>query len=62
MSYDKYDFLLLKNNQGYDVLVNVPRIQFIVETGKGEYNIFFGPGEDDYIAITGTVDDFQELL
>jgi hypothetical protein len=62
MSYDKSDFIVLKNSGGVDVLVNISRIQFIIEAGGGMCNIFFGPAEDDYVIVKCTIDDFRELL
>jgi hypothetical protein len=60
MSYEKSDFVLLKSS-GDDVLVNIPRINFVLEFKDG-CRLYFGGGEDDFISVDGTIENLLEIL
>ena len=63
MPYKKEDFLLLKDTAGSDVLVNIGRITFVVEhKDRGFCDFFFNGGEDDYVGIRTSIEDFLELI
>jgi hypothetical protein len=62
MSYKKEDFILMENAGGGESLVNISKIKFVVEVDGGTCRVYFGSGDDDYILIKTTIDDFTELL
>jgi hypothetical protein len=62
MSYDKSDFVLMKIPTGPDVLINIPKIKFVIEKSPSECSLYFGGGEDDYIIVKGSLDDIMESL
>ena len=63
MSYDKSDFVLMKISDGGDVLVNIPKIKFVIEyTEPKTCWLYFGGGDDDYIIVKGSIDDIRGTL
>ena len=61
MSYNKDDFILMASPTGRDVVFNIPKITFVIQE-EDKCRLFFGGGEDDYITVKGTIDDFMEIL
>jgi hypothetical protein len=62
MSYDKADFVLVKRSSGKDVLVNIPKITFIVESHDNTCKLYFSGDDDDYIIVEGNIEDIMEIL
>lgn len=63
MSYAKEDFLLMDMPGGGEVLINIPKVLFVIQEPMSKNSrVFFGNGERDYITVKSTIDDFVELL